>query len=200
MNPSARILIVGEFRYPFGSAGANHMRLFAKGLRLAGAEVRVLSQSRLICRECDRQLDGTLAYENTPYETSAGYAGAPKPSLLKRAARHIRAIWTSIWRVQELIKGGEIDSVIAYNHSFMAAQPIVSLCRRHCVPVFPYVVEWFLPAAYRGSIVNPLYWDDLAQRIWTNKQCTGILVISSLADRWYSKRELRRFPEIYLQQ
>ena len=191
MNPIARILIIGEFRYPFGSAGANHMRLFAKGLRLAGADVRVLSQSRLSRRECDRQPDGTLAYENTPYETSAGYVDTSKPSLLKRAARHIRAIWTSIWRVQELIKGGEIDSVIVYNHNFIASQPIVSLCRRHRVPVFPYVVEWFLPAAYRGGILNPLYWTDLAQRIWTNKQCAGILAISSFAARWYSRRGLR---------
>jgi glycosyltransferase involved in cell wall biosynthesis len=191
MNPVVRILIIGQFGYPFGSASANHMRLFAKGLRLAGAEVRVLSQSRLIRRECDRQPDGTLAYENTPYETSAGYEYTSRPSSLKRAARYTQAIWTSIRRFQELIKGGEIDSVILYNHNFIASQPIVSLCRRYRVPVFPYVVEWFLPAAYRGGIVNPLYWNDLAQRIWTNKQCTGVLVISSFADRWYSKRGLR---------
>ena len=200
MNPIARILIVGWLKYPFGSAGANHMRLFAKGLRLAGAEVRVLSQSRLIRRECDRQPDGTLAYENTPYETSAGYEyTSSKSSLLKRAAGHIQAIWTSIGRFQELIESREIDSVIVYNLSFINSQPIVALCQRYQVPVFPYVVEWFLPAGYRGGIFSPLYWNDLAQRIWTNRQCTGVLAISSFVDRWYSRRGLPslRVPALF---
>jgi glycosyltransferase involved in cell wall biosynthesis len=194
-----RILIVGEFEYPFGSAAASHMRLFAKGLRLAGADVRVLSQSRIPWRESDKQPDGTLAYEHTPYETSAGDSGAAKSTLLKRATRHIRSIHASQRRTRELILSREINAVLVDTQSFAAAQPLVSLCRQHHIPVIIYVVEWFVPSLFRGGIVNPLYWDNLLLRLWTARQCAGVLAISGFVERQYSRwgMPVLRVPTVF---
>jgi glycosyltransferase involved in cell wall biosynthesis len=196
---SLRVLIVGWFTYPFGTAQGSRARMFAKGLQAAGADVRVLAQMPIDRRPEDVQPDGSLAYEGIRYESAAGLLDDRRRSARERLARYVGGIQRSIRRAREIIVGERINAVIVCTLSYPGAQPIVRFCRQRGVAVAVDANEWFIPSAHPGGILGPFYWSDWLKRVWTNRRAHGVIAISSFLERRYTawRRPVLRVPCLF---
>lgn len=179
-DAASRVLIIGWFAFPFGSASASRVRHIAQGLGHNGIATHVLTTRRVSWREGDVCGDGGLAYEGTTYETTNAFETSQRKSIVRRALDLLEATRKSHRRAEELVRSGAVDAVLLYSRSFFMCQPIIRMCRRYKVPVLVDVVEGFLPWSIPYFVRTVDCY--LGTRI-SHRMCDGAIVISSFLDR-----------------
>lgn len=176
--PKMRILIIGDFRFPFGTAAASRIRLLSKGLRENGAEVRVITAASIIDRPEDCTPRHWKEYYGIRYETTAGYI-LERKQRIRRVKNALLGALRSWQHVRTLTKARELDAVILYSWSFFHMQPIISMCKRVRVPVITSSTERIETFFFRWGRVDPLYFNARLGESISQLCSNGIIVISS---------------------
>ena len=114
MEHKLRILIIGWFKFPFGSASASRVRTLAKGLLENGADVRVITKSRISFRPEDLDYTGSTTWKGIHYECVNQYEQPGRRwSFWERLSNHVGAIAKSWKRTKEIIKKGDCNVILA---------------------------------------------------------------------------------------
>lgn len=200
MDEKLKILIVGWFKFPFGSASASRVRTLAKGLVENGADVHIITTSRIPWREQDQNSSGTLAWQGISYECVNRYEQhGRKWSLRERFLNHFRAMNKSWSRTKELIEQGDYNTLFIYGRSALESLPLMKIARRGGVAVFFDIVEWKPPSAFRYGSVDPLFYNDWVGRRLAPLGCNGVVVISTYIAEKYNRYHVPYLvvPSIY---
>ena len=199
MKENHKLLIIGWFKFPFGSAGASRIRTLAKGLGESGFQVHIMTTARIPLRQEDC-LNNELFWENIKYETQNTYEdNEKKKSFLQRIWNYLRAIVKSWLRVYKLIQNREVDSIIIYGSSLISYLPVVILTRIYGVQLFYDIVEWFPPEKFKGGLINPLFYDDWLGRHLAILGSQGVIAITDYISEKYTDHDIRSFilPSIF---
>ena len=183
--PVNHIVIVGYFKFPFGSAGASRIRNIAKGLMLQGVSVKVITQSR--CEEVSK-FDSPRLFEGIPYFATYEASNAVLLPIATRIRNLSKSIADSARLLRKLIVSRQVDAVILYALGFDSALPILKVCNEYDIPIITDVVEWVTPDAFPGRFLNPQFWQIVMKRELLDRKFTGASVISR-----YLYERYRRF-------
>ena len=200
-----RVVLVGPFWFPRGSAASARMRNLALGLRDCGASVHVLSMApppRLSGEATDR---GLADFEGVTYEnvapTSAAVLGwrdleRTVPHLRRRLLDQVRwfaGLYASTpfacRRLAELIRRGQCDLVFVYDRSALRLLPLSQVCRSHGVPAVLDVTE---VSDHLKSRRSPLYWDFTVGTRASPRLFDGHTLITTGLARLYGARGCER--------
>jgi hypothetical protein len=166
MDKKLKILIVGSFQFPFGSASASRIRTIAKGLIASGASVHVITNIRIPIVEEDC-VNSTFIHEGITYEsTNLSEGDARKLSRLKRIYQNILAKRKCQQRVKHYIKNEGFEILYIYGRSAINNVPLVWIARRNKVSFFYDMVEWLPATAYPYGWLNPFFYDDWLGRFF----------------------------------
>ncbi|MDB9444797.1 glycosyltransferase [Anabaena sp. CS-542/02] len=191
MQKNHKILIIGWFKFPFGSAAASRIRTLAKGLNENGFEVLVVTTARIPLRNEDCTNTGELSWQNIKYETENCYENdGRKLSLIQRIWNYLQAIYKSWVRVYELIHTAEADSIIIYGRSVISYLPVVMLARFYGVPLFYDMVEWFPPSRFKSWLINPMFYDDWLGRHLPLLGSQGVIAITHYISEKYIRHQI----------
>ena len=167
-----KVVLVGPFWFPRGSAASARMRNLALGLRDCGASVHVLSMAPRPRMVDEVATPGLAHYEGIRYESVAptsaatlGWRDAERtvPHLRRGLLDQVR--WFSglyastpfaCRRLDELIRDGECDLVFVYDRSALRLAPLARVCRSRGIPSVLDVTE--VSEHLKGRL-SLLYWD-----------------------------------------
>jgi glycosyltransferase involved in cell wall biosynthesis len=185
-----KIIIIGWFKFPFGSAAASRLRNLAKGLVESGFKVHVITTARISLRNEDLINASELFWQGIQYESQNQQYDdvGTKKTLFQRFGKYFRdfrAIFNSWIRVYNLIQHGKIDSILIYGRSAISYLPVVILARIYGVSLFYDMVEWLPPRAFHGGLINPLFYDDWLGRYLPLLGCQGVIAISTYISEKY---------------
>jgi glycosyltransferase involved in cell wall biosynthesis len=144
-----RVLIVINYSYPVGPAGANRVQKLARGLRLAGDEVSILAERvSPPCPEgCGQDSHGI------PYQQALPAC----QGRVNKLVRFVRLRKVYVERLRGLAASRGIEAVVLYGSSWAYFQPLLSLCRERGIPGVLNVDEWF---RIRSCVrFDPFFWD-----------------------------------------
>lgn len=199
-----KTVIVGCFKFPFGSAAASRLRTLAKGLTENGFKVHIITTARILLRNEDQMNTGELLWQGIQYESQnkQHYFHNTQKSLSQSFWKYLRdllAIFNSWIRVYQLTRHGEIDSIIIYGRSAISYLPIVILAHIYSVPLFYDMVEWFPPKIFQGGLINPLFYDDWLGRYLPFLGSQGVIAISTYISEKYIHSHIPCFilPSIF---
>lgn len=188
MKHKLRILIIGWFKFPFGSASASRVRTLAKGLLENGADVRVITKSRISFRPEDLDYTGSTTWKGIHYECVNQYEQPGRRwSFRERLSNHVGAIARSWKRTKDIIEKGDCNVILIYGPNASGNLPLVRTARRYGVSVFHDIVEWHPRTAFRAGLLDPMFYDDWMGRRLTPLGCNGIIAISSFIAEKYRK-------------
>lgn len=188
-----KILIVGDFLFPFGSASASRMRLYSRGLTEAGATVRVISQNELYDRPDDVGGDGQRRYYGVSYESVLGYSGRHKEKRTLRRKllwfrNYVLAAGKVARRAAELVESESFDVIVQYSRSYLSISPLLKICKAKHIALIHDIVEWPNRHFFRGGILHPLYADTKLAMYLSLAQSDGIVGISEFLTNFYADR------------
>ena len=167
-----KVVLVGPFWFPRGSAASARMRNLALGLRDCGASVHVLSMAPPPREQGAPAAEAMTVYEGITCESVAptsaaalGWRDAERtvPRLRRGFLDQVR--WFSglyastpfaCRRLDELIARGQCDLVFVYDRSALRLLPLARVCRARGVPSVLDVTEVSEHLRHRLSF---LYWD-----------------------------------------
>lgn len=191
MAPKLKILIVGWFKFPFGSASSSRVRTLAKGLVENGADVHIITTCRIPWREQDQDSSGALMWQGISYECVNRYEQyGRKLSLWDRFSNYFRAIAKSWRRTKKLIEKGNCNTLFIYGRSALENLPLMKIARRDGVAVFFDIVEWQPPSAFRYGHVDPLFYNDWVGRRLAPLGCNGVIAISNYIAEKYARHHV----------
>lgn len=185
MDRKLKILIVGSFCFPFGSASASRIRTIAKGLIASGARVHVITNIRILTIENNCSTDA-LVYDRITYEsTNLSEGEARKSSRLNRVYNNILSTKKCRKRVEYYIKNEGFDVVYIYGRSAIKNIPLVWDIKKAGASIFYDMVEWLPSKAFKYGLLNPFYYDDLLGRLISPIACNGIIAITTYISNRY---------------
>jgi len=192
-----RVLFVGRFGFPFGSASAARIRYLALGLCELGAHVEVASQLPIIYRPEDRQSDGTYCYAGIRYRSYAGMLNL-KADRLANARQILSGTWRMWHELGQVLQQQPIDVVVGYSWDALGLEPIVQVSKRKGIPVVVDVVEWPDSFYFKGGGFHPLFWSKEWALRRTNLRASALVAISSYLLNYYTQRGMKviRVPAI----
>lgn len=162
------IVLLGNFPFPTGTAGAARMRNLAIGLRECGAQVYVLAMAPPYL-DPRAPLRTPLQYEHVAYEQTAllglGRSDQKRTrvSTMIRQGRWLLGMYGSVFstrrRLLDLIGKRQCDMVIAYGRNALLLEPMLQICRAHSVFTVLDVTEIPEQMDGAGGRFNPVYWD-----------------------------------------
>jgi glycosyltransferase involved in cell wall biosynthesis len=193
-----KILLIGDFLFPYGSAGASRIKNLARSLYEAGSSVRVIFFQKL--KENKLQpINSERFIHGFPYESVLGFAETQKSeSLPLRYFHMLQASIAAKKRVSELIDRGDVDAIIVYGWDSLQIEPVIRLARHRHIKVLADIVESPSSFAFRGGIINPLYWSS--QRLYNKIYflLDGVISISSYIEDKYKPhvKKVLRVPAL----
>lgn len=183
-NTNQHILLVTSSNFPFGSASANVLRLFAVGLANEGNEVSVLIQRGKQFGNTINQEAKINKVEKVAYRY-CGFVQRPNNFFLKILDSFLGTLIPILSITIKKLKS-QVDIVTIYNHSGFEIALIVFFCRILRVPVVNHVVEWYDKASVVTNwwrIVN--WWDFMFCMKIVNKFGNGLIVTSNFLKNYY---------------
>lgn len=188
MEAKKNLLIIGWFKFPFGSAAASRIRTLAKGLIEQNVTVHVITTARLPFRIEDQQSTGQMFWEGIQYESGNQYEQAGQDlSLCERLLNYIKAIIKSWIRVLKLVRHGKFQNILIYGRSAVSYFPIVLIARLYGIALFFDMVEWFPPEKFKGGRINPCFYDDWLGRHLPLLGCQSVIAISTYISSQYTR-------------
>jgi len=188
-----KIVIIGYFRFPYGSAAATRVRNLSMGLFRLGASVTVITQIPISAMEAaaERHLGGVRYYSSSRTSHSR--------NLVEKLHGYLSSINESASLLKLLIDRKEVDQVILYTHTFVSGSPIIKLCQRNNIPVIADVVEWLTPEGFLGGILDPQYHQVVLKRSILDRKLSGVLVTSKYLEEKYAEYNIPtlRIPALY---
>ena len=180
MSHKLRILIVGYFPFPTGSAASSRIRTLAKGLMRCGAECRILSTCRLDDRTSSVRNWQGIDYGSVNYSNS-------KAGLIFRAVGLICALIRLPFKVCGIFKEEKFDLVYIYSRSSLEAVSLIGAARKHGVAIFTDQVEWFSSEAFKWGRLSLRYYDECLGRALLIKYSDGGAAITRFIQRKYER-------------
>jgi glycosyltransferase involved in cell wall biosynthesis len=167
-----KILIALPHEYSRGRASAKRIRDIARGLRAAGAEVRVLAISQ---DDCDIGSDWRVGGSGTLFRI---YAAPPlDASRLQRIRFRLGVPAKMRAAVEAALQEYPADAMLLSGHTWFFLRKTLGLCRARNLPVFKDFTEWF---PWRRDLrFRPAFWDHAACRRLLLPRLTGIIGISN---------------------
>lgn len=192
MKKNHKLLIIGWFNFPFGSATASRVRTLAKGLHENGFEVCVITTARIVLRSEDHTDSSELYWKGVKYETQNCYErDAVKPSWIKRLCNYLHANLKTWVRVYKKIQASEVDSIMFFGMcSLTLCLPLVLMARFYSISIFYDVVEWFPPSAFKFWSINPAFYDDWLGRYLPLLGSQGVIAITHYISEKYSRYQI----------
>lgn len=195
-----KIVIIGAFRFPFGSPSAARVRTLAKGLTENGAEVRIVTVASVL-RKGDPEKSGksVLNWNDITYECTNCFDPGEKPTfrawLSNYFSKNVRA-WL---KLKKYIKKDCCDVVIVYGRNFLTNFVSLMITKCYCKPVFLDLCEWLTIDHFKGGWRSPFYWSGWANRVIVATFCRGLICISTYIARKFSFSKIPCFvlPSIY---
>ncbi len=169
---SCDIIIVTVDTFPNNFSTGNHIRRICRGLQLNGWQPGVVSTNNnaFVNNMPKQEYDQPW---QIPYHISTIYKKVWSKNYFIKAAAFAKALYPALLSV---LKHGKLKAVILYEGSFTSYMPLFHLCKRHSVPVIPYLIEDYnfkIKFLLSGSYIDRyLYSKALIQK------CTGIIGIS----------------------
>src|ERR1041385_1310636 len=121
---SLRVLIVGAFRFPLGTAPASRIRHLSFGLQRAGASVRVLT----LCPVKD--IHSTGIYQGIRYKSACASQTSGRPSsTIHLALRGCSAMIRARRWIGAEVRAGHFDLVLLYHPSALVHAATIGLRR-----------------------------------------------------------------------
>ncbi len=187
MAKKHKLVIVGWFKFPFGSAAASRIRTLAQGLSQNGFEVLVLTTARISLRNEDVTYTGESYWRDIQYQTENCYERNDiKSSRVQRLVSFFKATCKSWISLYNLSHSSEIDGIIIYGRSFISYLPIIIFAKIHRIPIFYDVVEWFPMSRFKYGILNPFFYDDWLGRHLPLLSSQGVLTITTYIANKYT--------------
>ncbi|AFZ49077.1 glycosyltransferase [Dactylococcopsis salina] len=201
MKEERKLLIIGWFKFPFGSAAASRVRTIAKGLTEKEVRVHIITTARIPFRKEDQNELNQMYWEGISYECQNQYEpeNNQKLSKFQRIWNYILATIRGWNRVLRLVKNNEFDSILIYGRSAISYFPIVIIGHLYQASLFYDVVEWFPPTRFKLGRLNPFFYDDLLSRYLPLLGCQGVIAISTFIFNKYKKKGIPCFiiPSIF---
>lgn len=190
MDRKLKILIVGTFQFPFGSASASRIRTIAKGLIASGARVHVITNIRIPSIEKHRS-NNNFEYEGITYEsTNISVEEASKSSRIIRIYNNIISNKKSRRQVEYYIKNESFDILYIYSRSAIKNIPLVLAAKRYGASVFYDMVEWLPAKAYPYGLINPFFYNDWLGRLFSPFWCNGVIAITTFISKKYKSYKI----------
>ncbi len=189
------VLLVGDFRFPEGDAGANLMRGHSVAIQNAGYSVGALPD-QVGGREEDRQADGGYAYRGVPYWP------VRRPRVLRRVRAHLH-YWPKMFFARDddamcwLSRRAPPRGLraIIYYPGMGGTVPLLlrlrAFCRRNQIRLFTYIVEWHEPGLNGTPRFSHVTIDAEIQRRLLNRTTDGVICISRYLEDYYQGRGVR---------
>lgn len=185
MDKNLKILIVGSFQFPFGSASASRIRTIAKGLIASGGSVHVITSNRIPNIE-KYQSNNNFIYQGITFEsTYLSEDEGRKSSRITRIYNNFISTKKCRERIEYYIKNEGFNVLYIYSRSAILNIPLVWLARRTGVSVFYDMVEWMPAKAFHYGFINPYFYDDLLGRLISPFWCNGVIAITSYISKKY---------------
>ena len=166
--------------FPRGYAAAQYVRLLAKGLAAAGADVNLLVPAS---RDSADGMSGPGSASGTidgfHYEHTTDTAVASPHRLARRWAR-LRSRWVLPRRLIALRRQGRLDAIVLYSRTLHLLRGMLRLRRILHVPVVVQMVEWppacdYQPPAQRRA--------EQAFCEWAFARADGFILISRFLEQ-----------------
>lgn len=187
-NIKKKILFVGWFAFPFGSAGASRVRHIAKGLMLCNYDAEVLTTARISDLPNDPNSDGSMYYDGIKYASS--HSSSMQESKGGKIARAFRLLLSiiSTWRIaRRKVASKEYDALYLYGRNFLLFLPIILWARWKQTPTFFEINEWPPAGNFQLGALNPFFWNDWLGRQLPKFGGSGVVAITT-----YIKNKYRR--------
>lgn len=169
------ILIIGFFKFPFGSASAERMRAYAVAFRDAGVTVRIATRARIgISGDEWREMERDIQYRSVSQLRENEVAG-----VLKRLINQIRGMFRLRDAIREYQEEFPDGGVLVYERRIAALLPIVRLLESLKVNYAFEVVEWYHHSNFKGGRFNPLWWDEVIGRRYCGLVGRGVICITT---------------------
>jgi glycosyltransferase involved in cell wall biosynthesis len=198
VEPSAalpEVLLVGDFRFPEGDAGANLMRGHSVAIQDAGYSVGMLPD-QVDGRQEDRQPDGGYAYRGVPYWP------VRRPRVLTRLGARLY-----YWPKTALARGDDAMYWLSRRAPLRGVRAIIyypgvggtvpltlrlrAFCRRNRIQLFTYIVEWQEPGRNGVPRFSHVTIDAEIQRRLVNRTTDAVICISTYLENYYRGRGVR---------
>ena len=183
----AKVAVVGDFRFPFGDAGANRIFALAKALRDGGWRPVVVSRGK---PRAEDWLGGSRhAIDGIEY---VSYTDIPAVSFFARLRRPEKALDA------EAGEGG-LDAVLVYaSTSWLFVPGLIRYCRKKRLPLLADVVEWYEPSQYRYGLLDWHYFLFAFSFRFYFRRIRSMTVISRLLESYFGRRGCRavRIPAL----
>lgn len=192
MDKNYKLLIIGRFAFPFGSAASSRVRTLARGLNDHGFEVFVITNVSIPFRITDQTDTGELSWMGIKYETQNCYEqNGKKLSFVRRGWNAIKATYKSWYRVDKLLRDKSLNGIMVYGgRSVISYLPVVMLAWLYGVAIFYDVVEWFPYSKFRAGFINPLFYDDWLGRHLPFFRSQGVIAISNYILQRYARHNI----------
>jgi glycosyltransferase involved in cell wall biosynthesis len=174
------VVILTESGMPYGYASSNYVRLLAKGLTEAGAQVKVFIPWHT--ERQDRPLNNNpigWVSDGFSFEYSTRKATPPQNVFL-RFSEVLGAHRLTCSRLYDLRKNGKLDAVLYYGNHTENHILYNAFCRYLKVPFITFLVEWF-PAIPKQNSLRKLY--DRLFTYLSMKTPDGLVVISRFLEQ-----------------
>lgn len=178
-----RILFLGGFPFPFGSASAARIRALAVGLHEAGAVVRVAP----FVASGDGVASGE--YRGVAWESWAAPKSADNPFLKRiRLTQDEMALHRSL--LKEAIASHKIDAVIVYTTDAFTLGPLIDAARQSGAIVVADLVEWRSAFNWKGGWLHYRAWSHEWCMRRTAKRLDGVCGISGYITDYFARSGL----------
>ncbi|MFN7875410.1 MAG: glycosyltransferase [Pirellula sp.] len=190
-KPIRKIVMIGQFLFPSGSASAARIRNLALGFVENGCEVSVVPTAPLpkSASQAKPNLPGIRVFSLSKYPGS-GFV-PQRNSFLRKPFWFISnqlAALRSRSVVASLIHNKNCDLAIFYGRSWSVLSPSLNECRKNGVTSLIDVVELSSQFGGFGGGLSPIYWDwqRMEKKIASHFQ--GVVTISRGLQDYYQQR------------
>ncbi len=172
-------VIITESGMPYGYASSNYVKLIAKGLLHAGAQVKIFIPWHTERQDNPLNLN-TVGYTDGFFFEYTTRKTTPPHSPIHRFAEVLKAHLLTCSKLYDLRKNGELDAVLYYGNHTENLSLYNASCRCMKIPFITFLVEW-LPAIPKQNLIRRLY--DQMFTILTMKTPDGVVAISRFLEQ-----------------
>ncbi len=184
-----RNILITSSNFPRGSASANYLNLFCKGVLLSGRniEVYLLKGFFLGGRKTNDSRKNMTSY-SVKY-TYLNFVNRPSNKLLKLSG-DIYAFFCMTFLLFSLLGHRKTTTVFAYNNELYHSIPLNCFCKLAGIRVVTFVPEYYDISEFSGNITKKLRWYGFLMNFhYLNRLSSRLIVFSHFIKSKYIEKK-----------
>ena len=191
-NSSPRNILITSANFPKGSAAANYLNLFCKGLVLAGQNIEVyLLKGYFLAGRKTLDSRKNITDYGVPY-TFLAFVNRSSNKLAK-IIEDLRGMASLIILLFSLLKGRKKTTIFAYNNESHHSILLNSYCKLAGIRLVTFVPEYYDISEFSGNLFHRLRWYSFLLNFhYINRLSDKLIVFSNYIKSRYLEK---KYPE-----